>query len=69
MSFSTIQEATGLQQEILNQQFASDGKDSSDESLQVALLADLEQRQDSEAQRILTSLVEKVSGGADQEYS
>ena len=50
--------------EILSQQFANEGKDSSDESLQVALLADLQQRQDSEAQRVLNDLVEKVRPSA-----
>jgi len=54
------QEGTGLEMEILSQQFANEGKDSSDESLQVALLADLQQRQDSEAQHVLNDLVEKV---------
>ena len=60
VSFSVIQEATALQFEILYEQFTNDGKDSSDESLQVALLADLQQRQELEADHVLTSMIEKV---------
>ena len=57
--FST-QESLGIQLEIRKDRFAEEKKDNSDETLQVALLADLQQIQDTEAQNMFTNLEAKV---------
>ena len=51
----------GIQLEIQKDQLDMEKKDSSDEVLQVTLLADLQQIQDTEAQNICTNLEAKVT--------
>lgn len=56
-----LQEAVALQLENAIQQLTSSGCDSSDESAQVMLLANLQQMQDAETKESMEALADKVN--------
>ena len=56
-----VKESLGVQLEVRKDVLDEENKDSSDEVIRVALLADLQQIQDNEAQNMIANLESKVT--------